>query len=493
MDFSGRGSYLLVGGTSRYSWQYVCAVKELERRGARSAHFLLVNATPWTFREAGQHTYQMESWEFPPTIAPGTSARIYMKGESGQDDGGEFSYAIDGLSTGSEPSVFEVQYRGVGLFSDPVVQVKFSSLETLHNFAGSTLQLEWREDNNIPFIVASSEENPASPSIQPMIVSSNPPEDWMHATYERIACLSLRELTMPGTHDTGMSVVSSGGSGAAFLNEDVVITQKLGIREQLQFGARWFDIRPVISGGDWTTGHYSFGAGQWQGANGEYLLPMIDRINEFTAANKELVILNLSHGLNTDLFAGDKGNRLTQAEWEELMTMLLGLQNRVTGRGGEADISQLKVSDLISDRAAVLIVVDDLIDGRDNERVNIGDFADKGFFRRDQMPLFDRFADEDDQDKMIADQLAKLKTQRQANDSEMFLLSWTLTQSDILDLATQSNIKNGQAANRALIEKLWPEMSSSSYPNIINVDAYPRNGEIAALAMAINYQFAKNC
>lgn len=69
----------------------------------------------------------------------------------------------------------------------------------------------------------------------------------------------------------------------------------------------------------------------------------------------------------------------------------------------------------------------------------------------------------------------------------MFLLSWFLTQ------RLNPVILNAKQANRALIELLWPRMSPSAYPNIISVDAYPENRDLAALAMAINYHFAPLC
>lgn len=398
-----------------------------------------------------------------------------MEARGHVDDGAECSYSINDVNPDRAP-VFEIRYHDG-------IRVNFSSLETLNNVAGSMLELEWRDDNNIPFIIASSELNPSSPVIQPMIVSSNPPEDWMHASYDRISCLSLRELCMPGTHDSGMSVFEHGSGVAIPVNTK---TQELSIRDQLRFGARWFDIRPVISGGDWTTGHYSFGAGAWQGGNGEYIAPMIDRINEFTASNEELIILKLSHGLNTDTFYGDKHNHLSQVEWDQLMTLMKSLNNRVRNLGATQDLSNLLVSDLIANGAAVIIVVDDVVDEYGTP-VDVSAYADEGFFRPDQLPMFDEYADQNNQDKMINDQLGKLTLQRPSRGSNMFLLSWTLTQLAL------SIIANGKAVNRALVEKLWPVLTMDTYPNVISVDAYPSNRDIAALSMAINYNFARLC
>ncbi|KAJ4245924.1 hypothetical protein NW757_009783 [Fusarium falciforme] len=428
----------------------------LERRGKKGSYFLLVNATPWKMTLSGRSSYQMNVWEFPETIEPGTSNRIYIEGKGHIDDGGELSYRFQDLL--GHPD-FEFRYSGkLGENRVPGAGIGFGSLETVNNKPGTFHKLEWRKDNNMPFIIASSEEDPANPSIHPWLVSTNPPQDWMHATYPRISCLKLRELAIPGTHDSGMSQFNGGSGFGAPLNSK---TQELSVAGQLEYGARWFDIRPSKTGGRWATGHYSFAAGNWHGGNGEYLDDIIDGINRFTENNKELIILNVAQGLNSNNFKGDKDAKISQEEWEDVMRKLERIDHRVENRGGEEDLSHLRISDFIQDH--------------------------KGFFRRNQLPLFDKYANENNQDKMIADQLDKMRNERTSPASPMFLLSWTLTQSG-LDV-----IANGKGANRVLIEKLWPAMSSSTYPNIINVDAYPSNRDFAALSMAINYHFAPRC
>lgn len=168
------------------------------------------------------------------------------------------------------------------------------------------------------------------------------------------------------------------------------------------------------------------------------------------------------------------------------MKKLERINHRVVNRGGEGDLSQLRVSDFIQDRAAVIIIVDAQL-YKTQDRVDLSAFAEKGFFRRGQLPLYDRYAKESNQNKMIADQLDKMKQERQSTDYPMFLLSWTLTQTGL------NVVENGKGSNRALIEKLWLAMSSSTYPNIINVDAYPSNRDFVALSMAINYHLAPRC
>jgi hypothetical protein len=288
---------------------------------------------------------------------------------------------------------------------------------------------------------------------------------------------------MPGTHHSGMSRFNR-RSGLGLPSN--TMAQELNVTMQLKFGVRWLDVRPSKTAGGWAAGHYSFSHGNWHGGNGEWLDDIVDSLNRFTENNKELIIMKLDHGLNSDTFRGKKNARMTQEEWEQVMKKLERINYRVENRGHEVDLSRLQVSEFIQDHAAVIIVIDDRV-YKTKARVDLSAFADKGFFRRDQLPLYDKYAKTSNQNKMIKDQLTKMREQRFSSDSSMFLLSWTLTQ------RLHSVIGNAKHANRALIELLWPAMSPLTYPNIIGVDAYPANRDLAALAMAINYHFAPRC
>ncbi|KAJ9414848.1 hypothetical protein FOXG_14792 [Fusarium oxysporum f. sp. lycopersici 4287] len=467
-------------------------LEQLERRCFKQgSYFLLVNATPWNMTLTRKRSYQMNQFNFPEIIRPGTSNRIYIQGKGHIDDAGEASYKFKDLP--GRPD-FELKYSGkFGKNGYPGAGIRFTRLKTLNNKRGSFHKLEWHWDNNFPFIIASSEEDPRNPSVWPWLVSTNPPEDWMHSIYPRIACLTLRMLAIPGTHNSGMSRFHRGSYlGSAWNTKN----QELNISMQLKYGARWLDIRPSKTGGKWATGHFGFDLGNWHGGNGEYLDDIINSLNDFTKRNKELIIVNVDHGLNSDTFKGKKNAKMTQKEWEEVMMKLERINYRVENRGKEDDITNLRVSEFIAGRAAVIIVIDDIVykkfsagseEYNTKVPVDTSAFADKGFFNRSQFPLYDSYAETKNQKKMVVDQLTKMKKQRTSPESRMFLLSWFLTQ------RLNPVILNAKQANRALIELLWPRMSPSTYPNLISVDAYPENRDLAALAMAINYHFAPLC
>lgn len=305
----------------------------------------------------------------------------------------------------------------------------------------------------------------------------------MHSIYSQISCLTLREIAVPGSHDAGMFEFNQGSGLASPVN---TVTQIINIGNQLEYRARWFDIRPVISGGTFKTGHYGYSFGAWCGGNGQDMKNTIEQINAFTENNKELIILDLSHGLNTDHWDGEDDSELTQAQWDDLMAELLSINNRIVNIDSDKDVTRFRIDQLIKDRAAVLLVVDDPT--KEGKTVDTSKFTSQGIFNRKQFPLYNTYANENNQKKNDSRSI-KLVEKRKNPDDEMFALSWTLTQNN----AIESIVDNAKDANRALPELLWPVLSPKTYPNILIVDAYPKNRDIAALAMSIDLYLTKTC
>ena len=114
---------------------------------------------------------------------------------------------------------------------------------------------------------------------------------WMQDSMSTIGTKTLNDMCIPGSHDSGMSVSNNGTIGAAPCNTQ---TQTQSILGQLNLGARYFDIRPIVGSGQYFTGHYSHvnSVLGMQGARGESIPDIISDINNFTATNNELIILN---------------------------------------------------------------------------------------------------------------------------------------------------------------------------------------------------------
>ncbi len=306
-------------------------------------------------------------------------------------------------------------------------------------------------------------------------------ESWMCDNLGLLGGRTLRKLCIPGSHDSGMSTFDGHTAGATLANTQ---TQSRGILGQLMSGTRYFDIRPVQSRGKFKTGHYSeinvpiFGR-TWQGANGQSVTSIINDINNFTLTYKELVVMRLSHDLNTDL-DNNAYRPLTRDEWNQLVSELAAIDCLyVADDPASVNLSQLTLADYIgAGRAAVIVAAD-------TDAANLGDHARKGFYTYDRFRVYDQYSNTNDVGKMISDQIGKMRQQRPSPDSPCFLLSWTLTQQGAQVIRGPSILEMAQEANAKLYESLLPACTPSCFPNVIYVDNITSPG-IADLAMAVN-------
>ncbi|KAJ3554652.1 hypothetical protein NM688_g2996 [Phlebia brevispora] len=431
--------------------------------------FTLINGTPYTWRKLAQHAYQMKSWNFPDAIEPGQVYKVAVEWHENifehiGDDGADVQYQLEGT-----PNHFQLQARVINrLFT---LQAHFDAIATAGNPEGSTIDLGWRRDQETPFILSGTVGQ---------FWSSNPPADWMQSQLPLIGSRRLRQICMPGSHDAGMSKLN-GHSLLGSIPEHV-LTQSHDIAYQLSAGSRYFDIRPVISEGQFKTGHYDIMGEplKGQGANGQLIVEIIDQVNAFTEAHKELVILLLSHDYNTD----DGYRGFTQSEYDKLLEDLCGIKDLyVAPDPANVDLSQLPLNDFIGGgRAAVICVV--------QSTINLGEYQHRGFYRYDQHNVYNSYSDARELDRMISDQLLKLREQRPSPDHPLFLLSWTLTEDAISIVLEGSSILHfAKIADPAIFNgQLMTACSKSTYPNILYIDDF--RSEVTALAMYINAWFA---
>lgn len=221
----------------------------------------------------------------------------------------------------------------------------------------------------------------------------------------------------------------------------------------------------------------------------------------FTAQYHELIIINISHTLDSD----NDWKDLTQDQWNQLFETLKGINNRFTVTNpGKTDYSNSVLGDFITDRASVF-VLSQLPGG-----ISLGGYADMGFFNQDNFPLFDSYSESNDAGVMKADQLQKVKDNRNlvADPAQLkdkfHILSWTLTQAPEDVLNPDKAIMNlGTSVFDDLIVDAFNSFTPESFPNVLYVDSmgirdkpvvFPfdkpaqvaTNTDIASLAMAIN-------
>jgi hypothetical protein len=308
---------------------------------------------------------------------------------------------------------------------------------------------------------------------------------WMQNNLALLGPRTLREICIPGTHDAGMSAINSGTAFAYTCN---TVTQTNAILGQLQNGSRYFDIRPVISAGQYATGHYSeiSELNSWQGGNGQSIQSIINDVNTFTASNNELIVLYLSHDLDTDL-GNSSYAAFTQDQWNSLLQMLRqGLNDLYTGAAIGADLTTLTLNTYIGNNSpAVIVVVDASASG-----IALGSFAGQGFYLPANFPVYNEYSDTNDLSTMTSDQLSKMAAQRPNPEASYFLLSWTLTQDSeeavLCDLGADSILTLANEANAQLASQLLPASSPQTFPNIIYIDNLTSGVDVVSLAMQIN-------
>jgi hypothetical protein len=428
----------------------------------------------------------MDAWSWP-TINAGTASRVYVEfGTKGsqKDDAGEAYYNIAGTS-----NKFSVKARKP---SDYDLTITLDGLATKQSAQGSNIDLGFRHDTAVDWIMSTDEAGD-------WWSSAGLGVDWMQQSLGSIGNRTLKMICMPGSHDAGISNFKPGTVGAHFANSQ---TQYLNFYNQLVAGSRYFDLRPVISAGQWVAGHYSEVEGiGWLGGNGQSIAEIVKQVNDFTAKYKELVIINLSHTLDTDNDYKD----LTQAQWNSLFDALKGLNNRFTvANPGSTDYSNTVLNDFIGSSASVFVFAQ-LPSG-----ISLGDYAAQGFYKQDNLPIYDNYANSNSAATMQADQLSKLKAQRNlvadaGQRKDVFhIFSWTLTQQaeDVLNF-DRAIMNLAVSVYDNLFVEAFNAFTPESFPNVLYIDAVgirdksvvfpydkvktvPVNNDIASLAVAVN-------
>ena len=277
----------------------------------------IINATPFPWHKAFQHAHQMVQWEFPDLIEAGEIVTVAsewdLKGDR-SDNTGETGYTFTAPSGDDLAFQFQAHYD-----DGPQLSVVLDNFSTSGNPEGSSIDLGVTDSGIASFIFSGSQ--PQS------FASTNPPIDWMHQNLDSIGCLPLKRVCMPASHNSGMSVLN--GKKGLVVPENT-LAHDVDIAGQLKAGFRFFDIRPVIADGKLMTGHYDEAVGDfdlfntWQGGNGQSITKIIEQINNFLHTHDELVVINLSHTLDTD-----KGfEPFSQQQQNRLFEKLLGLKHR---------------------------------------------------------------------------------------------------------------------------------------------------------------------
>jgi hypothetical protein len=444
----------------------------------------LINGSPFDWKLTYSHAYQMD-WKPAEIIRAGESHEQYLEywyhwGDNG-DDAAEATYELVGSPV---PASFQLQARQDG---GKHLQVQYhGGLSSLNNPQNSLIQLDFVKDGGVSFILSGD-------GLEPYI-STNPPTAWMQATYSTIGSSTLRQITMPASHDSGMSEVTTTWWGTAHSTN----TQSVNIYQQLMNGARWFDIRPVHTKNGWYTGHFSEAPIlQVVGAMGRGIRDIVADINKFNAENPgELIILDMTHEMDWTEH-GKNIWKITSEQWQYLYEVLGDISNLWTVSNIPQDYTSVPISTFIQpgSKSAVLIRVPGYAPSPVQIVSQKRKLPSSAFVHEGLIPYDGSYSNTDQPETIVRDQLNKLQILRNTPETNMQRSTWTITVGikASLDIANWFNSIIGRAipAHRMLYAKLWPALSKSSYPNLIELDDI-HNTQPLALAMGITKAFAPN-
>lgn len=299
----------------------------------------IVNATSGSLELTHQHSYQMNTWAFK-SIPQQTMERFYIEFQQSSfvktksDDAGEATFEIKGTNES-----FQLQIRFPYNSGECGLKVDWSGLKSKNAYAvfpppdsTSIGELGWFHNGSLSLLVMEKSVRNTVSTVLPGSDSIVSPEnnlpypqtflydEWMSYYSDVLGKLTLTEMTLPGTHD-------SGTYDPKFTPGDLWIrTQCLSLGQQLQLGVRVLDLRI----GQNSPGDYLIVHDTWR--TNYTLASALKEITDFIdqdATNKEIVILDFHRFVNLGEGSYDYGKLKAQIS-SCLSGYLLPVQ---TGRG----------------------------------------------------------------------------------------------------------------------------------------------------------------
>ncbi len=283
---------------------------------------------------------------------------------------------------------------------------------------------------------------------------------WMQNNFNALKNKTLKQLTLPASHDSGMY---PGG-----VPESLGKTQDLSIYEQLSYGIRYFDLRPGWDGDDFYIYHDVI--------KGPRFSDVLSDVRRFMAeGHRELVILKLSHykDLNNDLYKNMVQRIKSNIDGWLFNTLPAGKR-----------LAEIPLSGYISNAGAVLVVCDENYPVN-NPSSGIWVYRDwqTNDAARGDLRVYDQYANTTSYDAMKKDQLDKFRAyngrclKNQNLPCDLFLLSWTLTPpTGVWAVSKDANRNLGEVLARLNVPN-----SFGCVPNLLYVDyvEYARVTDVA--------------
>ncbi|OTA15955.1 hypothetical protein Xvie_02292 [Xenorhabdus vietnamensis] len=438
-------------------------------------NLILVNSTNSVWKKTLKNYQNVDVSNFPESIKSKKDRYFSISYDDNNITDCNFEIKYQIMDSQNNSFIIRGRYKiEIGRFD---LEIYLDNLETRNHKKDSIVSLAWKPNELVHFFLIGDAGNYIGPDINT--------ESWMQDHRNILGELPINKLCIPGSHDAGMSAVTWKTFLAAKCN---TLTQSNNVLGQLKLGIRYFDIRPVLSDGEFFTGHYR-NIAIWEGANGESIKSIIDGINLFTESHNELIIIRLDHSLNLDVGLLKKYRPFNQKDWFVLFDQLANIKH-LYYHNGKKDISESTLNTLTNDgtRPAVLFFIE-------NKKavVDLGKYKNAGFFYLSELGMYHLYSNTNSVFQMGSDQIKKMNDY---SPKQYFELSWILTQSpaQATTCATTltSDIKHlANEANDKLVTYLHQHITDTVYPNIILIDNV-RDTVAATFSLAINWRISSS-
>ncbi|KAH0420927.1 hypothetical protein CcaCcLH18_13725 [Colletotrichum camelliae] len=464
-------------------------------------YITIVNMTPYRFKylEGQSNTYQMR-FDFGD-IPPGHSRQCVMEytisGSRRKDDKGEAYFEVVGTNRR-----FNIKAR------TNYDAFKYNQ-RTIVDLSGWGLGMREFEDPDqevsLSFVITGSETYGYHHSLS----FGNTQDAWMRSIYDTVKNRIVRDVVMPGTHDSGMSKI---GKFKWQGTKETTQTQAFGMYTQLRAGARYFDLRPARVPGEDNGEFHIFHvvdtkASVVLGASGDTLTNIVDEINN----PGEVIFLWLKEMVA--FVSGGGGKLLDLKQTEELFIALGKIKNRcpnleVPDKVGIQfqDRRMGEFMDMNGGKGCVLIILEgDVATGVPNS------LPKEGIYRSDvHMHRFDHWPTATIPDTIVKKTAATLAEPFRAkkegtNRQEFMVAQWQLTPDIVTSgkfglealavYPTNPTLYWGGVA--AMSPETYPTVLMQDYIGVRLVDEHDwdsLSAEIRVLALGLNlYMASENC
>jgi hypothetical protein len=465
----------------------------------------IVNLTPYKMVHVpGPEPYQFDVFEFGD-IPSGKARKNEATYDLGQDVGsfvdtnGFAYYQLEGTDKS---------------FNVHVTTHIPDSYERRVVFDLGNMGMGWRELGfpgdrvSVALVIAGSEQYGYINSLQ-----INTP-NWMHAMYDIIKDRQLRHVVVPGSHDGGMSEISSPGSGWSGAGvPSNTETQSVDHYNQLKVGVRYFDMRLVsVNWGEFWAAHVNTEVAALPvGATGDSLKDLIDGVNRFnTDYPGEVIIWAIRTMVDLD---NNKASSSDQRYWdsdktEEFYDALERINNRCIGLSNSTTFDQQSVKEFMDANdgkgCVLLLTYGSLKDEVNKGRPGSGIYHGSEYFNRK-----DYWAEKEHTKENADKQLEEMWTHsRGENNTDIYLImQWQCTPNAVettLPPPTIQLIAN-QETNPALYHYGFNNMTPEYFPTVIlhdavglfhvsDLDEANYNPMMQTLAIGLNlYMVSQNC